>query len=291
MIDVMCVPICPRYYYSVITTKSLVNMTTATPSPEYVEQMPELDDVGTTLLAAAANLLATAGPEALTVRRIAADAGMSTMNVYSRFGNKEGVVERLFVNGFELLATGMRAAPTTDDPLADLRSCRTAYRAFATANPTLYSVMFEKAVPDFEPSAAAMEIGTRTLEVLAGRVERAMDAGLLRRADPFTTAAIIWSTCHGVVSLELKGIDPHKINFDDVYAGACEAVLIGLAARAAVSTDAGPGNAASGAPVSGDAGPGNAGSGAALSGDAVTDLQARSRQIGDSVRQGDGGRG
>ncbi|MEO5900852.1 MAG: TetR/AcrR family transcriptional regulator [Ilumatobacteraceae bacterium] len=193
--------------------------------------MAELDDVGTTLLEAAANLLATAGPEALTVRRIAADAGMSTMNVYSRFGSKEGVVDRLFINGFELLAAGMNAAPTTADPIADLRDCGIAYRRFATVNPTLYSVMFEKAVPDFEPSAAAMEVGARTLEVLAGRVERAMEAGLLRRADLITTAAIIWSTCHGVVSLELKGIDPHKIRFDEVYEGACDAVLVGLAPR------------------------------------------------------------
>ncbi len=91
--------------------------------------------------------------------------------------------------------------------------------------------MFERAVPDFEPSAAAREVGTRTLEVLAGRVERAMDAGLLRRTDPITAAAIIWSTCHGVVSLELKGFDPHKIHFDDVCAGAGDAVLVGLAPR------------------------------------------------------------
>lgn len=91
--------------------------------------------------------------------------------------------------------------------------------------------MFEKAVRDFEPSAAAMEVGTRTLDVLAGRVERAMDAGLLRRGGPITTAAIIWSTCHGVVSLDLKGIDPHKVHFDEVYEAACAAVLVGLAPR------------------------------------------------------------
>ena len=206
-------------------------MTRATRAREYVEPMAELDDVGTTLLDAAANLLASAGPEALTVRRIAADAGMSTMNVYSRFGSKEGVVDRLFINGFELLAAGMTAAPTTADPIADLRGCGIAYRRFATANPTLYSVMFERAVPDFEPSAAAKEVATRTLEVLAGRVKRAMDAGLLRRSDPIIAAAIIWSTCHGVVSLELKGIDPHKIQFDAVYEGACDAVLVGLAPR------------------------------------------------------------
>jgi AcrR family transcriptional regulator len=139
----------------------------------------------------------------------------------------------LFVNGFGLLADAMNAVPTTDDALADLRNCRTAYRSFASANPTLYSVMFEKAVPDFVPSEAAMAIGASTLDVLARRVQRAMDAGRLAPADPVTTAAIIWSTCHGVVSLELKGIDPHKIDFDRVYDGATEAILAGLAPRGA----------------------------------------------------------
>ena len=55
------------------------------------------------LLAAAHDLLATEGPAALTVRRIAAAAGMSTMNVYSRFGGKDGVLDELFIDGFRRL--------------------------------------------------------------------------------------------------------------------------------------------------------------------------------------------
>lgn len=138
--DVSRCPISVECYHIVITMKSsshaASNMIRATPAQEYVEPMAELDDVGILLLDAAANLLTTAGTVALSTRRIAADAGMSTMNVYSRFGSKEGVVERLFINGFELLAAGMNGAPTTADPLADLRGCRSAYRQFAAANPT-----------------------------------------------------------------------------------------------------------------------------------------------------------
>jgi hypothetical protein len=106
-------------------------------------------------------------------------------------------------------------------------------------------VMFERAVPDFEPSPAAQVIASNTLDVLAGRVVRAMDAGTLARADPTITAAIIWSTCHGVISLELKGIDPHMIDFDVVYAGATDAVLSGLGPdRSAQPAAAAPGPAA-----------------------------------------------
>lgn len=50
--------------------------------------MVQLDSVGSTLLKAAGDLLAAEGPGALTVRRIAHAAGVSTMNVYSRFGGK-----------------------------------------------------------------------------------------------------------------------------------------------------------------------------------------------------------
>ena len=84
------------------------------------------DGVGRALLAAAHRLLAEDGPSALTVRRLAAAAGVSTMNVYSRFGGKDGVVEELFVDGFRRLSAQMAHAPVTDDPFADLSAVGTA---------------------------------------------------------------------------------------------------------------------------------------------------------------------
>jgi AcrR family transcriptional regulator len=189
-----------------------------------------LDDVGATLLAAAAELLATHGPAALTVRRIAADAGMSTMNVYSRFGGKDGVVEHLYLRGFQLLAAGMDGIATTDDPLADLHACGQAYRRFALGHATLYSVMFDKAVPDFEPSPSAMSVAAHTLQQLADRIERVMRARGIHAGQSMHLAAIVWSTCHGVVSLELKHMGPPAIVWEDVFRDATESVLKGLGA-------------------------------------------------------------
>ena len=67
-------------------------------------------DTRASLLHAASTLLAAEGPEALTVRRIAAEAGVSTMGVYSRFGGKEGVIDALLRDGFQALADAMAAA-------------------------------------------------------------------------------------------------------------------------------------------------------------------------------------
>lgn len=191
--------------------------------------MRQLDDVGTTLLKAASDLLADEGASALTVRRIAAEAGMSTMNVYSRFGSKDGVVEHLFIEGFRLLAEEMHHAGTTDDPLADLRRCGQAYRRFALTNATLYSVMFDRVVPDFMPSAEALAVAGDTLAALASRLERAMQADLVSRRDPLHAAAIVWATCHGVMSLELKHAGPETIEWERVFDDACAAIVRGLA--------------------------------------------------------------
>ena len=158
------------------------------------------------LLTAASRLLATEGPEALTVRRIATEAGCSTMGVYSRFGGKDGIVEALFVEGFQGLAAAMDAGGETGDPLADLTGCGMGYRRFALAHPTSYSVMFERAVPGYEPSPEAGAIAYGAFDRLVRQVRRAMDAGALVAGDEQEVAQRLWSMTHGWMSLELRGL-------------------------------------------------------------------------------------
>src|SRR5262245_13636752 len=145
-----------------------------------VHPMPLTDDEPrVAILEAASRLLADEGPGALTVRRIASEAGGSTMNVYSRFGGKDGVVDALYRRGFRRLADMMLAARETKDPLADLRRCALRYRRFALEHPTYYSIMFDRVIPDFQPSADAHQDAAATLALLAGKVQRALDAGQL----------------------------------------------------------------------------------------------------------------
>ena len=189
----------------------------------------EIDEVGATLLRAANDVLAEEGPAALTVRRIAAVAGVSTMNVYSRFGGKDGVVDHLYVEGFTRLRRALEAATPTDDPMVDLRAAGAAYRRFALDHPTYYAVMFD-AVVEIEPSAHALITAGRTLQVLADRLERAMEVGVLRRSDPLVTAASVWAACHGVVSLERGRLGPPGLDWAAVYDVTTAALMAGLAA-------------------------------------------------------------
>ena len=45
------------------------------------------------------------------------------MNVYSRFGGKDGVLDELFIDGFRRMGEEMADTPTSDDPNADLVDC------------------------------------------------------------------------------------------------------------------------------------------------------------------------
>ena len=71
------------------------------------------------MLDTARALLESDGPGALSVRRIAAEAGISTMNVYSRFGGKGGVVDELYCEGFGRLHTYAAKHSNCDDPIAN----------------------------------------------------------------------------------------------------------------------------------------------------------------------------
>jgi AcrR family transcriptional regulator len=186
------------------------------------------DELHASLLDAAGRLIATEGLDALTVRRIAAEAGSSTMGVYSRFGGKEGVVDALLCEGFEALAAHMAAPVDTDDPVADLLSCAGRYRSFAMANPTRYQVMFQTSYPNLEPSLRSMTMAATSFEMLCVRVQRCLDACALAGFEVHEIAASMWATCHGLVSLELAGKRPPVLADDDPFERTLRALLRGF---------------------------------------------------------------
>ncbi len=193
------------------------------------------------LLEAAADLLDAEGPEALSVRRIAAAAGVAPMGVYNHFDSKAGIVEALFVQGFDRLRAAMSSLRDIEDPLEALaESCRR-YRALALAHPRVYELMFLAPVPGFEPSDEARTVALEAFDGLVAAVRRAMSAGAVAAGDPTTVAQIVWSAAHGWMALELAGMT----FVDDQDAAAeqlCCVLLRGLAPPRAAGAASGAGN-------------------------------------------------
>jgi AcrR family transcriptional regulator len=175
------------------------------PTPYQLAQRSGQEALRRTLLDAASRLLVAEGPGALTMRRVAGAMGCSTTVLYTMFGGKEGLADALYREGFERLRRRLEAVADDDDPLARLGALARAYRANALAERAYYGVMFQQAIPGFQPSAASLTAAGASLEVLARAVRAAMDAGALRAGDPQPVAEVLWAAVHGVVSLELAG--------------------------------------------------------------------------------------
>ena len=162
-------------------------------------------DVERVLLEAAHRLLEREGADALTVRRVATEAGVAPMGLYHRFGGKDGLVNALFVDGFERLARALRDRPM-GNALEELHAGCVQYRAFALANRALYSVMFDRIVPGLEVGPRGREACMLSFDVLIDGVRRAQASGDLRDGDPIEFAQQVWTTCHGAVSIELRDL-------------------------------------------------------------------------------------
>ena len=161
--------------------------------------MPSSTTTRETLLDAALRLVEERGAGALRLRDLAAAAGQSTMGVYTHFGSKQGLLEQLYLRGFERLGERLNSLASDGQSREALVAFSLAYRGFALENEALYGLMFERAAPDFVPSDASRLAGLSTFQMLASRLaEWRPDL-----TDPAADAHLVWATMHGLVTIEL----------------------------------------------------------------------------------------
>lgn len=156
------------------------------------------------LVEVAARLLASDGPGSVSIRRIAADAGTSTMAIYTHFGGMKGLVREVVWEGFERLEKALTSVPSTEDPILDMAGLGRAYRTTALANPDQYAAMFGgSSLTSLELSDDDRQHGRYTLTNVVECAQRCIAAGRFRPADPAMVAHQMWFGVHGLVTLEL----------------------------------------------------------------------------------------
>ncbi len=180
------------------------------------------------LLEKAGALLTSVGPEALSLRRLAAAANTSTSAVYALFGGKPGLMRALFLEAFARFGEYQDTVAPSADPLTDIVALGRAYRTSANADPHFYAVMFGSLMPGFEPTPQDMAHAEATFAPVLDAVRRAIAAGLLRDDDPVLIATALWANVHGLVSLELGGaMQKHAMAPAELFEAAMRANLDG----------------------------------------------------------------
>jgi AcrR family transcriptional regulator len=159
------------------------------------------------LTAAATRLFLRDGPEALSLRALAAEAGVSRSTPYSYFASKQDIVDSIRAAGFDrLTARCQQAFTATAGPLERMKILGWTVVAFASAEPAVYRLMFSRPVFTGQLSAPLAEALARFREVSRPPLDQAIKAGLVRRSlDAEALRRTTWAAFHGLISLHLQG--------------------------------------------------------------------------------------
>lgn len=175
---------------------------TPTTSPDAVSA----DDV----LDAAMLRLRDGGAAALSMRRLAADLGVSTQVVYSRIGGKSDVVRALHDRAFRDLARYVGDTVEQPGTRAHVHEVAQYYHDHAVADPVRFELMFGTPVEGFrrdgETHAIEVECFRRTW---VAAVRAWLDATCPDRDRPTAVrlAWRLWTAAHGITTVHIAGHD------------------------------------------------------------------------------------
>ena len=179
------------------------------------------------LLDVAGRILGREGAGAVTVRRVAQDAGTSTRAVYSLFGDKEGLLRALFHEAAEVMRRHHEDVPVMDDPVEEIRALAMAYRAGAKEQPNLYGLFLGQAAPGLEPDPEDRELAVGSMNRPLAALQRCAAAGRLGGREPLEVGMQVWALLHGLTSLELQHCLGTPAEADARWRGAVESALAG----------------------------------------------------------------
>lgn len=161
------------------------------------------------LLTAGCDLLTETGQASqLSIRAVAARAGVAATSVYLHFADLDELKLAVADRAFADLATARQAATVgIDDPAASLIARCLAYVDFGLAHPGQYRLMFgpDLSASVFADAYDATDSASRAAyESLIEAIRRCQhSAAAPDDTDPTRLAALLWPALHGQVTLRL----------------------------------------------------------------------------------------
>ncbi|MDB5495296.1 MAG: transcriptional regulator, TetR family, partial [Phenylobacterium sp.] len=155
------------------------------------------------LCEAAERLFAEQGPEAVTMRQLAAELGVSPMTPYRYFRDKNEILAAVRAAGYEQLTEEIERARASDLSVrARGAAVAEAYIRFAFEHPDTYKLMFDFDQPDEEAYPELVAAAQRASTQMSAWVEELVASGDLA-GDPVEIGRMFWAAAHGAVVLEM----------------------------------------------------------------------------------------
>ena len=153
------------------------------------------------ILTAASELFAEQGIGALSVRAISGRAGLSTIGIYNHFNGKQGILDALYIEGFEMVMRAIDVDLLDQSPRDAVLEGLSNYIALAARHRGHYQLIFGAGDPGYTPSSAAIAVGEEAFNRLTALVSRIIPSVLSGRQKR-EAALQLWALAHGYVSLQ-----------------------------------------------------------------------------------------
>ncbi|MFD2419783.1 TetR/AcrR family transcriptional regulator [Amycolatopsis pigmentata] len=148
----------------------------------------------TNILAAARQHLIDVGYRNLSLEQVAADAEVTRVTIYRKFGNKLGLLDAVAENLSQRagLVEGMRAAAAIEEPVAAFKQMVCELCRFWNIDPDLFRRLISLSAVDPEAHRVISSREQWRFDQVARFVTRLTEAGRLRRSfDPDTAAVAV----------------------------------------------------------------------------------------------------
>ncbi len=157
------------------------------------------------ILVAAKHLFAEQGVAHVTMRRVAADVGVSPTALYMHFADKDALLAAIAQDTFaELLDRLEHSRLPGQTSLERFRAGLRAYVEFGLARPDEYRLTFmTRLFTKAGAGVCALEMANQSFAILQERISELIGAGVFRPGRPALLAEAAWAMLHGVTALLL----------------------------------------------------------------------------------------
>jgi AcrR family transcriptional regulator len=165
-------------------------------------------DLRRALVEQAALALASGGSQAVSLRDLAREIGVSHSAPLRHFPTREALLAELAIQGFRQLTAAMERAVQASAAAnlgTALQHAGTAYVAFAAAHPHLFRLMFTADRVDSASFPALQEAGETCKATLTNWVLQAVLAGDMVGNSPEMVGLACWAMVHGMAFLAIDG--------------------------------------------------------------------------------------
>ena len=187
-------------------------------------------DLRRALLETATQMINEDGVDAVTMRKLAARAGVSRTAAYHHFANKQELLCALAMDGFLRQMQAVDTASDKGDFREQLRRFIRSYVKFSSENAEYYELMLGGNI--WRKGLATDElrsVGDIAFKNLTKQVTKWQELGFIdANADTLRVTQVIFCSAHGISQFIIDGIYVHQSALDAIVDATVDSLVSGL---------------------------------------------------------------